>query len=52
MSRGRADRGSKRRIQVSDQVHGILNTDREAEQIIRYRRGRPLTAAPVLDQAL
>ncbi len=43
--------GIKRRFEVGDQVPGSLDTDGEAEQVVRHGRGRSLTAAPVLDQA-
>ena len=45
-------RALERLGEVGDQVVGVLDADREAQQVGRHRRARPLDRGAVLDQAL
>src|ERR1017187_3815999 len=42
----------QRFVQIGDQVVGVLQADREAQQVLRGARGRPLDTGAVLDEAV
>ena len=40
------------RVEIADQIPGVLEADRQAQQVFRHRRRRALSAPTVLDEAL